>query len=114
MSDGRLLGQDQISELFAELDEALQRTPGIESLELGVVGGAALVMRRGLRATFDVDFVTDDVPSDVRRLASEVAERRGIQADWLNDGAKGFTPDLPFVGMVVFEGEVLKLSLIHI
>ncbi len=92
MSEGRLLGQDQIAELFGELDEMLRLSSGLQSLELGVVGGAALVLRWGLRATYDVDFVSENLPADVRRSAAEIAALRGIQTDWLNVAAKGFAP----------------------
>lgn len=96
MSDQQLLGRQQITKLFIELDDQLQQTTELHIVELAVVGGAALVLRWDLRSTYDVDFVTDNLPSDVRTVASHLANEHGLQADWLNDGAKGFTPNLTF------------------
>ncbi len=109
MSDHQLLNQQQITELFTEIDDQLQQTTELDLVELAVVGGAALVLRWGLRATYDVDFVTDNLPNDVRSIATRLANEQGLQADWLNDGATGFTPNLTFEPTIVYAGMVLRV-----
>jgi|GEM_PF-341409 len=59
---------------------------------LYLVGGAVMLL------AFDSRFSTDDVdgsvypPEEVLAVAREIAQRRGLPADWLNDSAKGFIP----------------------
>jgi hypothetical protein len=73
-------------ELAAELDAAGQRA------EIFLVGGAAIALCfDGRRATRDLGAVF--VPTDsVRRAAAAVADREGLDPDWLNDAVKGFLP----------------------
>lgn len=56
------------------------------------MGGAAIAVAYDeARATRDLDAVF--LPTDVvRDAAAAVAERRGLNADWLNDAVKGFLP----------------------
>ena len=58
---------------------------GIDA-DLFIVGGAAMAVAYDARlATTDVDAVF--VPSkEVRIAASRVAQERGLEEDWLNDG----------------------------
>ena len=54
------------------------------------------------KATTDVDAVF--VPSkEVRIAASRVAQERGLEEDWLNDGVKGFLPGEDVEQVGVFE-----------
>jgi hypothetical protein len=84
------LSADDIRRLFrelaAELDAAGQRA------EISLVGGAAIALCfDGRRATRDLDAVF--MPTDsVRRAAAAVADREGLDPDWLNDAVKGFLP----------------------
>lgn len=63
------------------------------SLELLVVGGAAMVLGYNARAsTHDIDAVIlEPTPAaEVRLMAADVAAELGWPDDWFNDGAKGF------------------------
>ena len=42
-----------------------------------------------MRRTNDIDAVSDDLTPETRRAVARVGARRGVGADWLNDGAKG-------------------------
>ena len=89
-----MLGQQVITR--ETLHEALHRLGALayaegKTVEIAVYGGAALMLTYDWRiATRDVDAVFEADKSSVRRLAAVVAEERGWDADWLNDGVKGF------------------------
>lgn len=84
----RLLDREEIGELLRELARKLEAR-GVQG-RLFVVGGAAMALAYGRgRATQDVDAVFE--PKEVvYEAAREVAQERGLAADWLNDGVKGF------------------------
>jgi hypothetical protein len=89
MTQGPLSADDirrLFGELASELDAAGQRA------EIFLVGGAAIALCfDARRATRDLDAVF--APTDsVRRAAASVAEREGLDPDWLNDAVKGFLP----------------------
>jgi hypothetical protein len=103
-----LLGRRELLEALSELDEELKAL-NVRG-EVFIVGGAAMAIAYdSRRATADVDAVF--VPSsEVRTAASRVAERLGLEPDWLNDGAKAFMPgeDLNQIG--VYEGQNLSVA----
>lgn len=82
---------------------ALGARLGAEGLvgELYVVGGAAMALGYDARRTTnDVDAVFQPKMA-IYRLAGDVAEERGLPADWLNDGVKGLLlGDDPFTPRV--------------
>lgn len=84
------LSADDIRRLFeelaSELDAAGQRA------EIFLVRGAAIALCfDARRATRDLDAVF--APTDsVRRAAAIVADREGLDPDWVNDAVKGFLP----------------------
>ncbi|GAB3269958.1 DUF6036 family nucleotidyltransferase [Kineosporia babensis] len=89
MIHGPLTAQDihrLFAELAAELDAVGQRA------EIFLVGGAAIALCfDGRRSTRDLDAVF--APTDsVRKAAATVADREGLDPDWLNDAVKGFLP----------------------
>ena len=60
-------------------------------VEISIYGGSALLLTLNHRpATRDVDAVFETDRSFVRRCAEEIALELGWEADWLNDGVKGF------------------------
>jgi len=84
------LSADDIRRLFEELASELDRNG--QRAEVFLVGGAAIALCfDARRATRDLDAVF--APTDsVRRAAATVADREGLDPDWLNDAVKGFLP----------------------
>lgn len=105
-----MLTREQIVELFAELDRELC-TVDVRG-DVFIVGGAAMTVAYDARpATRDVDAIW--YPSaEVRAAAARVATRHDdLDADWLNDGVKGFLPgDDVGERRVVYDGECLSVS----
>jgi hypothetical protein len=103
-----LLNREQLLQAFQYLDEELGRV-GTRA-DVYVVGGAAMaVAYDARRATVDVDAVFE--PSlEVRHAARRVAERLGLDDDWLNDGAKAFVPGPDPDRVQVFEAEHLQVA----
>lgn len=82
---------EEIELAFMALNDLLAKAEVIG--EIGVVGGAAMVLAYHAReATRDVDAIF--VPSqEVREAAMTVANMLSLPDDWLNDGVKGFFPN---------------------
>ena len=89
MIHGPLTAED-INRLFAELAAELDAVG--QRAEIFLVGGAAIALCfDGRRSTRDLDAVF--APTDsVRKAAAAVADREGLDPDWLNDAVKGFLP----------------------
>lgn len=86
-----LLSRTDIEAALSRMGE-LAQARGM-SLELLVVGGAAMVLGYNARAsTHDIDAVIlEPTPAaEVRLMAADVASELGWSNDWFNDGAKGF------------------------
>jgi uncharacterized nucleotidyltransferase DUF6036 len=103
-----LLDRDGLLVALKSLDGELAAI-GVRG-EVFVVGGAAMALAYDARrATVDVDAIF--VPAaEVREAASRVAQRLGIEADWLNDGAKAFMPGPDPERIGVFEGDHLSVA----
>jgi len=91
MSANEKLSKEQILAALARLNELLHGK-GVMG-EICIFGGAAMVLAFDAReSTRDVDGIF--VPKkDVITSALQVAEEFGFEADWLNDGVKGFVSD---------------------
>lgn len=84
------LGHDEIVTLLTELGEMLAEAG--ERAELFLVGGAAMALAYNTRR-FTADLGALFEPkSVVYEAARKVAERHGLNRDWLNDAMKGFLP----------------------
>lgn len=80
----------------ATLEKAFERIGELavaagKVVEISVYGGSALVLTLNHRpATRDVDGVFDKDRAFIRRATETVADEFGWDANWLNDGVKGF------------------------
>jgi hypothetical protein len=93
----------ELERMLALLNEQLQKN-GVTG-EICIVGGAAMILAFGSRAsTRDIDALVV-APASVRTAVAQVAEANGISPNWLNDGAKGFAP-----GQSTELKEILKFS----
>ena len=75
-----------------------------------IVGGAHLALTGIRESTVDIDSITllDD---ELKSAIKSVALNRGIQLNWLNDDARGFTPATFDLGEceVIFESDRLRV-----
>jgi len=89
------LSKDEIVAALGRLNDFLAEANVIG--ELCLFGGTAMVLAFNARlSTRDVDAIF--MPATlIRELAAKVAEERGLSANWLNDGVKGFQSTNPEV-----------------
>ena len=108
MSMSMGLDREDILSLLDDLNDEL-RGRGAHA-ELFLVGGAALTLVYDkTRSTRDLDAVF--IPTSVvRAAAAAVAERRGQEADWLNDAVKGFLPGPDPESIRFYEGDALTVD----
>ncbi|MBI1860375.1 MAG: hypothetical protein HYR96_05600 [Deltaproteobacteria bacterium] len=83
-----MLTKEKILHLFSALNDALAKRG--ERGEVGIIGGAAMCLLFDARkSTKDVDGIFKPAAT-LRKLIAQVAEDERVDADWLNDAAKGF------------------------
>ena len=77
--------------------------------EVGVVGGAAMVLAFNARAaTKDVDAIFE--PSlKIRKAIKAIAADLGLPEDWMNDAVKGFLPGEPRSKREIFARDHLRV-----
>lgn len=104
-----MLTRQRIFDLFKELDEELAEA-GIRG-DVFVVGGAAMTVAYDARpATRDIDAIWHP-SAEIRAAAARIAARHDdLEPDWLNDGVKGFLPGDDPAPRVVYDGDVLAVS----
>ena len=84
-----LLSRDQLVEL---LHEVARRLDGTDTVEIRIVGGAAIALHFEVReSTRDIDAALVPAPR-VKEVVAEIAEERGLPSDWLNDAAIAYLP----------------------
>ncbi len=106
--EGQKLGPEQVTALFEDLSARLAAEG--QSAHLFVVGGAAMALQYDVtRVTRDVDAVLRPVAA-VRRIAADIGASRGLEADWLNDAAKGFLPGNEAHPQTVFQSDSLRVE----
>ena len=101
------MNRDHIIKAFESLDAKLERR-GAKG-EIGVVGGAAMLLAFNARAaTKDVDGIF--FPSEVlRECAVEVARELSLPENWLNDAVKAYLPQDPTPTSAVYKGPSLTV-----
>lgn len=86
--DRALLSRVRMLELLGKINDRLS-AKNIRG-EICLYGGAALILGWNVReTTIDID-ATFAPPSEIRRIAADIAEDAGLPDGWLNDGVKGF------------------------
>ena len=92
---------------FEKLNEELSRQ-GICG-EVGVVGGAAMVLAFNARnATKDVDAIFEP-SSKIRKVIKAIADDLGLPDDWMNDAVKAFLPGEPRKKREIFKRDHLRV-----
>jgi hypothetical protein len=86
---GRPLGWSEIEGYLVEVGAELERRGLARSIV--VVGGAYVAARGARTSTTDVDTV-DELDDEFRDAIARVAERHGLEPDWLNDRARPWRP----------------------
>ncbi|MGD9997255.1 MAG: hypothetical protein AB7L17_12770 [Ilumatobacteraceae bacterium] len=86
---GRPLGWDQIEAYLVEVGAELEHRGLTRTI---IVVGGAYVAHRGVRAsTTDVDTICE-LDAELRGVVATVADRHGLEPDWLNDRARPWRP----------------------
>ena len=104
----RALNNIELLDLLAEVDQELAGCA--DSISIVVAGGAAIALQWRQRSTYDVDIVSDYMPSELRSAAERVGHRRGIKPDWLNDGAKAFVPAFKPYSVMYTKAKICRCS----
>lgn len=103
------LDREQLVALLTELGAVLTENGAIG--ELFIVGGAAMALAYDARRlTTDVDAIFEPKSIIYQAAATVAARHPEIDADWLNDAAKGFLPGSDPNPHVVLEVPGLRVS----
>ena len=98
-ADPKALTAERIDGLLAAVDRDLGGTPLTAPVEIVVVGGAAVAMQwNPARVTYDVDVVSEGIPTEFWGVVAGVAEAEELDDDWLNAAARVKAPTGPTPG----------------
>ena len=93
---------------LGEVDHLLSRND--EPVRVVIAGGAAMLDRSPSRQTRDIDVVSEGMTDSLRHAAAVVAERHGLNLNWINDGAKLFAVNVELKPEPVFSGKRLVVE----
>lgn len=95
--------------LIPLLEDVDSELPAGTHIEIVVVGGAVMVLKRTYRFTYDVDSITV-IPPLLAAAAERVADRHGLSSDWLDDLATTIKPRNPPSSITtLYDGNRLKV-----
>ncbi len=93
------LDAERIGELFQAVDAGLHGAGLRSPVEIVVVGGAAIALQwNRARTTYDVDVVSEGIPSAFWRVVEAVGRDEGLEDGWLNAAARVKAPPGPTPG----------------
>ena len=93
------LDAKRIGDLFQAVDAGLHGTGLRSPVEIVVVGGAAIALQwNQARTTYDVDVVSEGIPSAFWRVVEVVGRDEGLEDGWLNAAARVKAPPGPTPG----------------
>lgn len=98
----------RLEDLFQQLDWqlGLLLPPDSAPLRISICGGAAMCYQITDRGTGYVDIMFPPMPHPLREAARIVARRRGLAADWINDGPAQFADYSKHItSRLIFEGK---------
>ena len=93
-----LLHAERIGGLFQALDAGLRGSSLRSPIEIVVVGGAAVMQWNQRRTTYDVDVVSEGIPSVFWDVVAAVGRDEDLEDGWLNAAARVHAPTGPTPG----------------
>ena len=112
-----MIDRKNIHNLFVQIDEHLERKN--EKYELTIFGSGALLIQgicRQDRTTMDIDLVEPKINLSLQLIASEIAEKHGMDMKWLNSAGHIFSRNFPNNWRnrtkLIFKGKYLKVKVL--
>lgn len=107
------LDAERIERLFQAVDTGLNGSGLRSPVEIMVVGGAAVALQwdRAARTTYDIDVVSEGIPSVFWDVVEAVGQDEGLDEGWLNAAARVKSPTGPTPGepSAVYVGSNLRV-----
>ena len=99
MPHRNLLNAERIGELFRAVDTGLSGSGLRSPVEIVIVGGAAVALQwNRRRATYDIDIVSEGIPSVFWDVVATVGRDEDLDDGWLNAAARVKAPSAPTPG----------------
>ncbi len=105
-TEEKYFDSDRLIELLGKVDAQLGDG---EPIRVVACGGAVLALRYDFRITNDVDIISEPFPDELKQAARAVAERHGLQDQWVNDAAKISIPKLAPRFETIYQGRRLEV-----